>query len=97
MFEALKGVATQPAVELLVTSNGRDLLLTRRDDRHWSGWHLSGGFVGARETVEQACDRIARAELASGARLERLVGHYSWTDHPYASALSADRLATAIE
>jgi ADP-ribose pyrophosphatase YjhB (NUDIX family) len=88
VFLALKGVVAQPTVEVLVTQNGRDVLLTRRDDDDWSGWHMPGGFVGAGESLEAACDRIARRELGTPARLLRLVGHYTWTDHPYASALS---------
>jgi ADP-ribose pyrophosphatase YjhB (NUDIX family) len=88
VFLALKGVVAQPTVELLVTQDGRDVLLTRRDDDDWSGWHMPGGFVGAGEDLAAACDRIARRELGTPARLLRLIGHYTWTDHPYASALS---------
>jgi 8-oxo-dGTP diphosphatase len=88
VFEALRGVAVQPAVEVLVTRTGRDVLLTRRDDEHWSGYHIPGGFVGCGETLQLACSRVALAELGVEARMERLVGHYTWPDHPYASALS---------
>jgi ADP-ribose pyrophosphatase YjhB (NUDIX family) len=88
VFGALRGVCTQPTVELLVTSSGQDVLLTRRDDRHWSGWHLPGGFVGVGETLQAACERVGRAELGAVATFDRIVGHYTWTDHPYASPLS---------
>ena len=88
VFLALKGVVVQPTVEILATRSGRDVLLTRRDDKHWNDYHLPGGFVGVGERLEDACDRIARAELGTGARFERLVGHYSWTEHPYATPLS---------
>jgi ADP-ribose pyrophosphatase YjhB (NUDIX family) len=87
-FVALKGVVAQPTVEVLVTRDGRDVLLTPRHDKHWDGWHLPGGFVGAEESLEAACARIGERELGVTVTLERLVGHYSWTDHPYASALS---------
>ncbi|MDB4976265.1 MAG: hypothetical protein JWN48_4606 [Myxococcaceae bacterium] len=88
VFGAFKGVVTQPAVELLVTRSGSDVLLTRREDRHWHGWHLPGGFVGVEETLEAAATRIAKVELGTGAKLQRIVGHYTWPNHPYASALS---------
>jgi ADP-ribose pyrophosphatase YjhB (NUDIX family) len=88
VFVAFRGVVTQPTVELLVTRNGRDVLLTPRHDKHWAGHHLPGGFVGVGENLQAACDRIARVELGTGASLARLVGHYTWTDHPYASPLS---------
>jgi 8-oxo-dGTP diphosphatase len=87
-FEALRGVAVLPAVEILVTSTGRDVLLTRRDDQHWSGFHIPGGFVGCGETLQMACARVAHRELGVAASMERLIGHYTWPDHPYASALS---------
>jgi len=88
VFVALRGVVTQPTVELLVSRDSRDVLLTPRHDKHWAGHHLPGGFVGVGERLEDACDRVARAELGVGATLERLVGHFTWSDHPYASPLS---------
>jgi hypothetical protein len=88
VFVALRGVVTQPTVELLVSSDERDVLLTPRHDKNWSGHHLPGGFVGVEETLQDACDRVARAELGVAATFERLVGHFTWTDHPYASPLS---------
>ena len=88
IFQSLKGVVAQPAVELLVTSNGRDVLLTRRDDEFWSGYHIPGGFVGCSEDLQMAVTRVARNELGVDAVLERIVGHYTWPDHPYASAVS---------
>lgn len=88
VFVAFRGVVTQPTVELLVSTDERDVLLTPRHDKNWSGHHLPGGFVGVGETLQAACDRVARAELGVGATLERLVGHFTWTDHPYASPLS---------
>lgn len=88
VFPALRGVVAQPTVEVLATTTGRDVLLTRRDDRNFQGFHLPGGFVGCGETLETACERVARAELGVCATLERVVGHYTWADHPYASPLS---------
>lgn len=88
VFVAMRGVVAQPTAEVLVTRTGRDVLLTPRKDRHFDGYHLPGGFVGVGESLATACDRIARAELRQGATLERIVGHYAWTDHPYASPLS---------
>jgi ADP-ribose pyrophosphatase YjhB (NUDIX family) len=87
-FVALKGVVTQPTVEVWITRDGHDVLLTPRHDKHWDGWHLPGGFVGVEESLEQACARVGLRELGVPVKLQRLVGHYTWTDHPYASALS---------
>jgi ADP-ribose pyrophosphatase YjhB (NUDIX family) len=94
VFVAMRGVVTQLAVEVLVSQDGRDVLLTPRHDQHWAGWHLPGGFVGVSESLEQACSRIAHRELGVNATMTRLVGHYGWTDHPYASAVSLLCLCT---
>lgn len=87
VFVALKGVCAQVAVEVLVLRDG-EVLLTERHDQHWSGWHIPGGFVGCEESLESACDRIARTELGRPARLVTLLGSYTWRDHPYASLTS---------
>jgi ADP-ribose pyrophosphatase YjhB (NUDIX family) len=88
VFVALNRVVRQPAAEVLVTRDGRDLLFTPRHDKDWDGWHIPGGFVGVDESLEEACARIGGRELGVTVTLERLIGHYSWSDHPYASALS---------
>jgi ADP-ribose pyrophosphatase YjhB (NUDIX family) len=88
VFAALRGVVAQPTVELLVTSTGSDVLLTERHDQHWHGVHVPGGFVGVGESMQATCERIAQRELGAGATLERIVGHYVWLEHPYASPLS---------
>jgi len=89
VFAALRGVVAQPTVELLISGpSGTGAWLTRRDDRHWTGWHLPGGFVGAGEPLEEACARIGRVELDAVVTLDAIVGHHTWNDHPYASALS---------
>jgi hypothetical protein len=94
VFSAFRGVVAQPAVEVLVTRSGSDVLLTRREDKNWHGYHLPGGFVGVGESVEAACDRVAKRELGASATLQRIVGSYAWTDHPYASPLSLLCLCT---
>jgi ADP-ribose pyrophosphatase YjhB (NUDIX family) len=88
VFVPLRGVVVQPTAEVLVSRTGRDVLLTRREDRNFHGYHLPGGFVGVGEGLSEACDRIAQRELGAGAQLTRIVGHYTWQDHPYASPLS---------
>jgi ADP-ribose pyrophosphatase YjhB (NUDIX family) len=94
VFSAFQGVVTQPTVEVLVTRSGSDVLLTQREDKNWHGYHLPGGFVGVGESVEAACDRVARRELGASATLQRIVGSYAWSDHPYASPLSLLCLCT---
>ena len=88
VWDALNGLVPQPALELVITRSGADFLLTERVDEHWNGWHIPGGFLGCGEAIEAACLRIARADLGIAVELERVVGAYTWPDHPYASAVS---------
>lgn len=84
----LHALVPQPAVEVVVTRTGQEVLLKRRRDEHWDGWEIPGGFMLYRESVEDACVRIARREIGVGVALERLVSAYMWPDHPYGSPLS---------
>lgn len=86
VFAALKDVVAQPTAELLLEREGR-VLLTPREDEHWRAWHLPGGFVGCGEGLDDACRRLALRELGIDVRLEGIVGHGCWPDHPYASPL----------
>lgn len=77
------------AVEIgLTRDEGREVLLTWRDDEVWHGWHFPGGFVGTGESIGMACDRIARRELGIGVRHLALVDTYCWRDHPVGSVIS---------
>jgi ADP-ribose pyrophosphatase YjhB (NUDIX family) len=95
VWRALAGIAPVLAVEVLVTRSGREVLMTYRDDDDWTGWHVPGGFVGCGEAVETACGRIARRELGVDVRTERILGAFTWPDHPYAHAVSLLCVCTA--
>ena len=87
IWDALAGVVPRLAVELcLIRDNA--ILLTHRDDEHWQGWHLPGGFVGCDESLAQACSRVARRELDLQATLAGVVGEFVWPDHPAGAVLS---------
>lgn len=88
VWDALAGLVPLVAVELLVSQDGHDVLLTHRDDPPWHGWHIPGGFLGRNEGLADACRRIAARELATELTLERIVGDYAWPDHPQGSVLS---------
>lgn len=88
VWKELATILPAPAVEVLVTKNGKDFLLTLRNDEYWQGWHIPGGFMLAKESVEQACSRIAQKEIGIDVRLKRVKSVHTWEDHPYASAIS---------
>lgn len=88
IWQAITALVPVPAVEVLVTNDGRDFLLTMRQDEHWHGWHVPGGYVGCGEPLSAACRRIAQRELGIDVELRRIINAFSWTDHPYAQTVS---------
>lgn len=88
VFEIIGHLVPLIAVEVGITRAGGEILLTHRCDHHWNGWHLPGGFLGVRETLAAACNRIAQRELAIEVSLQRVVDTFCWPDHPQGSVLS---------
>lgn len=95
LWYALCSVVTQAAVEVIITTNYKNFLLTERHDKHWDGWHIPGGFIGYRESIEEACIRVAQREVGITVHLEKVITAYSWKDHPYASAVSIVCICTS--
>lgn len=77
-----------PAVEVLITKDGKDFLLTERNDKYWNGWHIPGGFLLAKEKIEDACERLAQKELGISVEMKKVLMIETWKNHPYANALS---------
>ena len=88
IFLALNKIVPLPAVEVIVTTNGKNYLLLKRHDKYWDGWHIPGGFIGLNESIEKACKRVAKDELGITIEFEVVLGVYAWSDHPYASSIS---------
>jgi NUDIX domain len=88
LFYALRGVAALTAVEILIEGAPGQVLLTWREDQHWSGWHLPGGFVAPFETLADACARVSDRELGQHVVFDRVLTAEGWRDHPYASVVS---------
>jgi ADP-ribose pyrophosphatase YjhB (NUDIX family) len=84
----LHALVPQPAVEIVVVRDGPEVLLNHRQDEHWNGWEMPGGYLHYRESVADACARIAQREIGVSVTLERIVTAYMWPDHPYGSPLS---------
>lgn len=53
-------------VDLLVADSQRGILLAWRDDEHaGAGWHLPGGIIRYRETINQRIRAVALQEIGS--------------------------------
>lgn len=97
VWYAVNSIIPLPAVEVLLTRSEKDFLLTYRRDNLWDGWHIPGGFIAYKETLADACDRVARRELGISVKFEKLVTAYVWQDHPYAGSISLVCKCTALE
>ncbi len=88
VWKELMTIVPAPAAEVLITRNGKDFLLTERHDKFWDGWHIPGGFLIAKEKIEEACNRLAKKELGISVNFQYILSTYTWPDHPYANAIS---------
>lgn len=88
VWSQLQTILPAPAVEIILTNSNKAFLLTYRKDNYWDDWHIPGGFMVAKETVSQACKRIAKRELGISVRLEKIENIFTWKNHPYANAMS---------
>lgn len=95
VWYAINRILPLPAVEVIVSTNGKDFLLTKRKDKFWDGWHIPGGFLMRKETLEKACNRVAKKEIGMTVMFKKLIGVHVWTDHPYANSLSLICYCTA--
>ena len=65
------------AVDGIVFSKKKILLIRRANAPFKGFWALPGGYVGEGETCEQACEREVKEETGVRAKAIRLVGAYS--------------------
>lgn len=74
-------------VEVLITRNeGREFLLRYRHDKWFKGWHIPGGYVRPKESIQQACNRMAQEDAGiRGVSDLKLIAAMKWLDHPFAS------------
>jgi len=80
------------AVEVLMISvDGKRVLLKYRDDLPFSGWHVVGGYVRPKETIQMFADRTAKEERAdiTGMINFRCIAICKWLDHPFSFPLCA--------
>lgn len=65
-------------VELVIVRN-KKVLLTRRHDAYFNGWHTPGTFIGPDETWQQAATRAAKRELQCDVVFERYLTSFLQT------------------
>lgn len=97
IWQALTALVPVAAVEVLITNDQKEFLLTMRQDQHWDGWHIPGGYVGCGEPLADACRRVAQRELGIDVQLQQILHAFTWSDHPYAQTVSIVCCCTTSE
>ena len=57
-------------VDLFIKDNERRTLLAWRDDNYGSGWHIPGGIIRFKETIEHRIHEVARQELGTTVKFQ---------------------------
>ena len=66
LFEWISSIVPVPNVDLLVINENNQILLSWRDDEYYGqGWHLPGGCIRYKETIEERIQKTALSELGS--------------------------------
>ncbi len=72
LFTEISGLVPIPNVDLFILDDKGRLLLTRRDDRFFGkGWHLPGGCIRFKETMQERIQRTAQSELGTTVQFEK--------------------------
>ncbi len=97
VWKAIHSIVPIPAVEVIVTTTGKNFLLTYRKDADWNAWHIPGGYMHYKESIEDACKRIGQTELGIDVTFDKMIDAYMWPDHPFSSALSLVCVCTTTD
>ncbi|MBI2053860.1 MAG: NUDIX domain-containing protein [Candidatus Staskawiczbacteria bacterium] len=74
-----------PCVEVIITKpNSSEFLLTFRNDKWWHGWHIPGSYIRIGESIQEACNRVAKNEVKiNGVTGIQLIAIKKWQGSPY--------------
>jgi len=88
LWYAVHSFLALPVVEVLMTRTGRDFLLVWRKDKYFKGWEIPGGYIGYKESLKEACQRVAKREVGLIPKFQKVLTAEVWLDHPYSSGVS---------
>ena len=77
-FQEIYSQVPRLTVEVVLKVD-KGVVLVRRQEQSWKGlWHIPGGTVFYRETVEEALKRIAQEELGITVKPQKLLGYIEY-------------------
>lgn len=77
-FEEIYSKVPRISVDLIIPIHGSFLLTLRTLPSWHNQWHLPGGTIYYRETVEQTAKRIAQEELGIQVEIKNLLGYIEY-------------------
>lgn len=82
VFDVLTKIVPFVSCELAVVNDKKELLLTRRDDQYWHGWHFPGGLIRFRESFGERIHAVARKELGVHVSGYDFIQPFNYLDDP---------------
>lgn len=77
-FKQIYSQVPRLCVDIIIKIDDK-ILLTLRESDGWQGqWHIPGGTVFYKETIEEAIHRIAQEELDIDVDIEKLLGYLEY-------------------
>lgn len=77
-FKTIYSQVTRLTVELLIKTN-EGIVLVQRGDHGWKDmWHIPGGTVYYRESLQDAISRVGNEELGVKVSQGKLLGYIEW-------------------
>ncbi len=70
IFLLVSAITPMINVDLLIKDNEGRTLLVWRNDKYGSGWHIPGGIIRFKETMEQRIHEVARQELGATVKFQ---------------------------
>ena len=66
VFEWISSMVPIANVDLLILNDKKEILLSWRDDEYYGkGWHIPGGCIRFKETIEERIQRTAETEIGT--------------------------------
>ena len=101
-FKAIYSKVPRLCVDLVIR-NKDEILLTLRDIKPAGRWHLPGGTVLHRESLEDTAKRVAKEELGIDIKIQKLLGAIDFYNdktglgHPVSIAFEASPIGNKIK
>ena len=81
-FDRIVKLVPFVACEVLIYDKKKGILLLKRRDRYYKGWHIPGGLLRFRESFDERIQAVARDELGIHISSHKLINTYNYIDDP---------------